>query len=153
LEWRTPPGSRDDGSFDGAALKDWVTKVKASCEESGHLVMALQRIGHVLRYYPPDPHGLWIHQSIADVLNTKDASEIRKGFEVELYNSRCAHAVDPQGGPEREIAKGYRKQAEEVELNGYPRFAATLKEIAASYDREAEHNVVTAHIESQILQD
>jgi hypothetical protein len=45
-------------------------------------------------------------------LNAKDASEIRKGFEIEL-----------------------------------------LKEIAASYDREAEHNVVTAHIESEILQD
>jgi hypothetical protein len=40
-----------------------------------------------------------------------------------------------------------------VELRGYPRLAATLKEIAASYDREAEHNVVTAHIESEILQD
>jgi hypothetical protein len=152
-QWQTPPGSREDGSFDGAALKDWVEIVKASCEESGHLVVALQRIGHVLRYYPPDPGGLWIHHSIAEVLNTKDASEIRKGFEVELFNSRGAHFVDPQGGPERELAKLYRKQAEDVELGGYPRLAATIKEIAASYDREAEHNVVTAHIESEILQD
>jgi hypothetical protein len=76
------------------------------------LVIALQHIGHVLRYSPPDPDGLWIHHSAAQVLNAKDASEIRKGFEIEL-----------------------------------------LKEIAASYDREAEHNVVTAHIESEILQD
>lgn len=124
LEWRTPPGSRGDGSVDGTALKDWVAKVKANCEESGHLVVALQRIGHVLRYYPPDPEGLWIHHSIAEVLNAKDASEIRKGFEVELFNSRGAHAVDPQGGPERELAKLYRKQAEEVELGGYPRFGS-----------------------------
>jgi hypothetical protein len=153
FQWQTPPGSRDDGSFEGAALKEWVAQVKTSCEESGHLVVALQRIGHVLRYYPPDPEGLWIHHSIAEVLNAKDASEIRKGFEIELFNSRGAHTVDPQGGPERELAKQYRKQAEEVELRGYARLAATLKEIAASYDREAEHNVVTAHIESQILQD
>lgn len=152
FQWQTPPGSRDDESFDGAALKEWVAEVKTSCEESGHLIVALQRIGHVLRYYPPDPDGLWIHHSIAEVLNAKDASEIRKGFEIELFNSRGAHAVDPQGGPERELAKSYRKQAEEVELRGYARLAATLKEIAASYDREAEHNVVTAHIESEILQ-
>lgn len=152
-EWQTPPGSRKGDSFDGAALKDWVERVKASCEESGHLVIALQRIGHVLRYSPPDPDGLWIHHSAAQVLNAKDASEIRKGFEIELFNSRGVHAVDPQGGPERELAKLYRKQAEEVELRGYPRLAATLKEIAASYDREAEHNVVTAHIESEILQE
>lgn len=153
FQWQTPPGSRDDGSFDGAALKEWVAQVKTSCEESGHLVVGLQRIGHVLRYYPPDPDGLWIHHSIAEVLNAKDASEIRKGFEVELFNSRGAHFVDPQGGPEQELAKLYRKQAEDVELRGYARLAATLKEIAASYDREAEHNIVTAHIESEILQD
>ncbi len=152
-EWQTPPGSREHGSFDGAALKDWVAKVKASCEESGHLIVALQRIGHVLKYSPPDPDGLWIHHSAAQVLNAKDAGEIRKGFEVELFNSRGVHAVDPEGGPERELAKLYRKQAEEVELRGYPRLAATMKEIAASYDREAEHNVATAHIESEILQD
>ena len=131
-EWQTPPGSRKDDSFDGAALKDWVEQVKASCEESGHLVIALKHIGHVLRYSPPDPDGLWIHHSAAQVLNAKDASEIRKGFEIELFNSRGVHAVDPQGGPERELAKLYRKQAEEVELRGYPRLAATLKEIAAS---------------------
>lgn len=111
------------------------------------------RIGHVLRYSPPDPDGLWIHHSAAQVLNAKDASEIRKGFEVELFSSRGAHFVDPQGGPERELAILFRKQAEEVELRGYPRFAATVKEIAASYDREAAHNIVTAHIEAEILQD
>ncbi|HEY6802182.1 MAG TPA: hypothetical protein VI306_01265 [Pyrinomonadaceae bacterium] len=152
-EWRTPPGSRADGSFDGATLKAWVAKVKASCEESGHLVVALQRTGHVLRYSPPDPDGLWIHHSVAQILNAKDASEIRKGFEIELFSSRGAHFVDPQGGPERELAKLYRKQAEEVELRGYARLAATLKQTAVSYDREAEHNIVTAHIESEILQD
>lgn len=152
MQWQTPPGSSDDGPFDGAALSEWVTQVKASLEESGHLVVGLQRVGHVLRYYPPDPDGLWIHHSIAEVLNARDASEIRKGFEVELFNSRGAHVVDPQGGPEREFAKLYRKQAEEVELRGYARLAATLKEIAASYDREAEHNVVTAHIEAEILE-
>lgn len=151
-EWRTPPGSREDGSFDGTALKDWVTKVQASSEESGHLVVASQRIGHVLRYSPPDPDGLWIHHSAAQVLNAKDASEIRKGYDIEVFNSRGAHFVDPSGSPERELAKLYRKQAEEVELRGYARLAATLKEIAASYNREAEHNVVTAHIESEILE-
>lgn len=153
FQWRRPPGSREDGSFDGTTLKDWVANVKTSCEDSGHLVVALQRIGHVLRYSPPDPDGLWIHHSAAQVLNAKDASEIRKGFEIELLNSRGAYVVDPQGGPERELAKLYRKQAEEVDLRGYARLAATMKEIAASYDREAEHNIVTAHIESEILDD
>jgi len=107
----------------------------------------------VLRYSPPDPDGLWIHHSAAQVLNAKDASEIRKGFEIELFNSRGAHVVDPQGEPERKLAKLYRKQAEEVELRGYARLAATMNEIAASYDREAEHNMVMSHIESEILDD
>jgi hypothetical protein len=138
FRWKTPPGTRKDGSFDGDCLNTWLKKVKADCAESGHLEVALERIGHVLFYSPPDPDGLWLHCSVASVLNAKDAADIRRGFEIEIFNSRGAYIVDPQGGPERELANTYRRQAEEVEMRGYHRLANTLKDVAASYDREAE---------------
>lgn len=150
-EWRTPPGTKKDGSFDGVALKTWFEQVEQRCTDSGHVEVTFQRVGHVLRYYPADPDGLFMHRAVAELLNRKDAGQVRKGFAVEIYNSRGAYAVDPNGGPERELASQYRKQAEEVDLRGYTRLAATFREVASGYDREAEHNIVAARMEDESL--
>ena len=76
-EWRTPPGLREDGSYDGKALTDWLEKVKTACAETGHLEVGLSRVGHVLVYTPSDPDGLWLHHSAAEALNAKDANDLR----------------------------------------------------------------------------
>jgi len=63
---------------------------------------------------------------------------MRNGFYIGILNSRGAHAVDPTGKPEKELAAKYRQQAEEVENARYYRFANTLKSLADSYEHEAE---------------
>jgi hypothetical protein len=136
--WSMPPGSCKDGTFDGDAFTAWLGTVKAACEESGHLEIAISRIGHVLIHSPPDPDGLWIHRSVATALNARDANDMRDGFRTELYNSRGVHWVDPTGQGERELTQKYRTQADEVEAHGYHRLASSLRELAASYEREAE---------------
>jgi hypothetical protein len=142
MEWKTPPGSQDDGTFNGDTLNAWLDQVKAVCSESGHLEIAMQQVGEVLFYSPPDPGGLWIHTAVASVLNAKDSVDMREGYEIEIFNSRGVHIVDQEGKPERELAKHYRTQAEEVEIRGYHRLATTLREAAVSYDREAERNIL-----------
>ncbi|TDA68680.1 MAG: hypothetical protein D9V47_07995 [Clostridia bacterium] len=137
-EWRTPPGSQKDGTFNGAALTAWLEEVKAACVESGHLEVALTMVGRVLIYTPPDPDGLWLHHSAAAALNAKDAKDMRDGFRTELFNSRGVHWVDPEGREERKLAEKYRTQAEQVEARGYHRLASSLKKLAASYERGAE---------------
>lgn len=144
-EWQTPPGYQADGTYDGDALASWLEKVKKECAETGHLEVAMTRVGHVLGHAPSDPDGLWIHRSAAAALNAKDANEMRIGFKSELYNSRGAHFVDPTGKPERELASKYQAQAEAVEVVGYHRLATTLRELAASYEREAEGLSSRAH--------
>jgi hypothetical protein len=137
MEWKTPPGTQDDGTFNGDALNAWLSEVKASCAESGHLKIAMQQVGEVLFYAPPDPDGLWIHNAAASVLNDRDADDMRQGYEIETINSRGVHTVDPEGKPERELARHYRTRAEEVEMRGYHRLATMLRGVAESYDREA----------------
>lgn len=139
--WCTPPGSLEDGSFNGDVLDAWIVEVKRLCGESGHLSVALSTAGKVLIYAPPDPSGLWIHHSVAKILNSKETSDMRSGFRTQLFNSRGVHWVDPTGNPERELADKYRKQADDLEAHGYHRFAETLRELAASYEREAERIV------------
>jgi hypothetical protein len=135
-EWRRPPGSLKDGTYNSDALFIWLEKVKASCEESGHLEIALTMVGHVLIYTPPDPSGLWIHKSAATALNAKDAKDMRDGFSTGLFNSRGVHSWT-SGQAERELAKDYIKKADEVDACGYYLLASSLRELASSYERDA----------------
>jgi hypothetical protein len=136
-KWRTTPGTQKDGTFKGAALIAWLEKVKATCAESGHLKSALLRVGHVLVFTPSDPDGLWLHRSAATVLNAKDAEDVRHGFTTELFNLRGFH-WGTAGKEEGELSEKYRDQAETTESAGYHRLANALRELAASYARDAE---------------
>lgn len=146
-EWRVPPGMRPDGSFSGDDLNKWLNSVKDICTESGHLEVALSHVGKALIHCPQDPGGLWIHLGAAAALDARDADQIRKGFRLGIVNSRGVHWVDPSGKPEKELASKYRQQANDVENQGYQRFAATLRDLADLYDKEAER-VISEHKKS-----
>lgn len=136
-EWRTPPGCRENGNYDGDPLTAWLNAVKKECTETGHLEIAMTMFGHVLVYAPADPDGLWIHRSVAGALNEKDAGDMRVGFRTELFNSRGTHGFTA-GQEERDLAANYRSQADAVEASGFHRVATTMRELAASYERDAE---------------
>ena len=136
-EWRTPPGCREDGGYDSAALAVWLDAVKKECVNTGHLEVAMMIVGHALIHTPSDPDGLWIHRSAAAALNAKDAGDMRDGFRTELFNSRGVHGFTA-GHEERELAAKYRTQADAVETARYHRLATTLRELAESYEHDAE---------------
>ena len=144
-EWRRPPGTQEDGTFEPEALRKWLGTVKKICEESGHLKIAMHQVGKVLFYSPADPKGLWIHEAVAEILNARDASDLRSGYEIETINSRGVHTVDPEGKAERELAEQYRDRAEKVELRGFQRLATTLRDVAESYDQDAERIIRRHH--------
>ncbi len=150
-EWRKPPGSQKDGTYSGEALTAWLEKVKSECEASGHLESALKMVGQVLVHTPPDPDGLWLHHSAAMALNARDANDMRDGFRTELFNSRGFHRVDPDGREERKLAKKYRAQAEEVESHGYHRLADSLRNLADSYEHDADRQASLGLRIEQIL--
>lgn len=143
-QWQMPPGQSESGAYNGELLNTWLATVKAICFETGHLEIAMTMLGHVLIYAPTDSDGLWIHRSVAKVLNAKDAGDMRDGFRTELYNSRGAHWVDPSGAPERELASKYYGKAEAVEAAGFHRLATVLRELAASYEYDAQRVVAQA---------
>ena len=135
--WRNPPGTKEDGSFDDNTLATWLLDVKILSPETGHLEVALVMFGHVLAYAPADPDGLWIRHSVAKVLNAKDADKIREGLPAELFNSRGVFTWTAGHG-ELELAAKYRDQADKVEGSGYHRLAGSLRIIASTYERDAE---------------
>ncbi len=137
-EWSVPPGTLDEGSFSPDAFEAWLKEMKESCEKTGHLEVAMSQLGQVLIYAPPDPEGLWIHKTVAEAFNAKDAEELRRGFETGVFNSRGAHWVDPTGKPEMDLAEEYNVKADEVEAAGFHRVAVTMRSLAETYSREAE---------------
>ena len=143
-EWKTPPGTQDNGSFDDAQFTNWLKRVIEICSETGHLEVAFINIGEVLIYCPADADGLWINHTVAEALNDRDAENMRDGFRTGIFNSRGVHMVDPAGKPERELAEQFRQKAEDVENAGFQRLAVMLRGLADSYDREAER-IIAEH--------
>lgn len=136
--WHTPPGTQKDGSFNEEKFLLWLEETKRICTESGHLEVALTTIGKVLFYCPPDGNGFWINKTVANVLNEKEAEDMREGFYLAVVNSRGMHFVDPTAAPEKTLAAKYKQQAEDTENECYHRLAQTLKKLSDSYIREAE---------------
>ncbi len=134
--WRLPPGTTDDGNFDGEKLKTWLRHVKEISAESGHLEVALIHIGEVLIHCPEDADGLWINRTAAEVLNSPDAEVMREGYEIAWFNSRGPYHTDPTGNQERELANKFQQKADDVENAGFWRLAANFKRLAKRYDQD-----------------
>lgn len=139
--WRTVPGTQADGTVDAAELASWWADVSAHCAETGHLGVAASRFGHVLAFAPSDPTGLWISRAVAEMLDGRDAKEIRRGFTTQLYNSRGIHSYT-SGAAEAGLAAAYDVKADEVERAGFHRLAAQVRELADGYRREATREAI-----------
>jgi len=137
-EWKRCPGTKDDGSFSIDEFNNWLNEARRLTEESGHTEVAQIQIGHVLTCAPPDPNGLWIHNTVASALNFRDTTEMRSGYTTQLFNDRGVHGFT-HGKEERILARENREKAEVLDSKGYTRFASAMREFADQYEREAEH--------------
>ena len=136
--WSTIPGSKkatDD--FDASAFTSWLSEVKKSTKASGHYPVAMSKIGEVLTFASSDPDGLWIHRSIAQELNARDAKEMRSGFRTRTFNRRGVFTFSA-GKEEFGLAHNFTAQADALEEAGFTRFAATIRELAKYYVQTAE---------------
>ena len=134
------PGLDEKGNLDVQKFQNWIQQVRNLCTKSGHLDVALLNIGKKLIHSPADgnaPNDLWIHKSIAKLLDSSENMHMREGFTNALYNSRGAHIIDPTGAPELQLAGKYSLQADELELYGYSRFAEAMRILAEQYKYEA----------------
>jgi hypothetical protein len=135
--WRRVPGTKPDDSFDPAAFNAWVTVAMAAATKSGHLRIAQSELGQTLPYAPADPNGLWIHASVAEVLNGKTTNAMRNGFTIELFNMRGVHGHSA-GRDERGIAAKFHQQADALDTAGFHRFGTAIRELAKQYERDAD---------------
>lgn len=137
-EWTLVPGADGKGGFDGIAFAKWLAEVRRISKQSGHLAITMDLVGKVLPYAPADLSGLWIHHSVAEALNAIESEEMREGFTCKLFNMRGVHGFTA-GKAELALAKNYHKRADALDEKGFQRFAASMREFAKSYERDAEY--------------
>jgi hypothetical protein len=137
-EWRTIPGSRDDGTVDGAALEHWLGAAREACKRLGRLDVALSRIGQAFSHAPADPDGTWIHHAVAAILDAPASEKIRDGFFTGIIDSRGAY-WGTKGEEERALAAKHKENANAID-HLYPRLSTTVRKIAKWYEALAEHD-------------
>ena len=138
--WNIAPGTKSDGTIDSDKLDTWFSAVKAASQEKDRYKIAMQLIGAALFYSPPDPDGLFIHHSVAELLH-REGDDLREGYYNEAIRSRGAHFVDPSGAPEFALENQYNEYALQIDTLGLFRFAEKLRLLAKLYHSEALRNI------------
>jgi hypothetical protein len=146
--WAILPGTAADGSFDGKRFVEWLAEAKQHTAASGHLKIAMSQLGQALAHAPADPSGLWIHRSIAEALNARDAKIMRNAFTTGLFNRRGTF-WGSAGEEERKIADGYRDKAKALTDEGFVRVADGVRKLADGYDRDAERQANESELDAE----
>lgn len=134
------PGTDWDGNFHGEVFDNWLSTVIAWAKENDRYEVSMQTIGNALSYVTFGDDGI-IDATIMAALNRIDNDELRRGYHLGIFNQRGFHVIDPEGKPEKELAKTFQMRAEAVEKVGYSRFAGLLRRIADSFLKEAEVHI------------
>jgi len=141
--WSIVPGTAKDGTFDPAALHKWIEEVRKLAEPSGHWEVAQTHIGNVLVHAPKDPNGLFMHRGAAAILDSNETDDMRRGYRIELFNSRGAY-VAGSGKADRDQQAVYEDKAQKMNAAGFTNIAATLRSLAQEYAHIVERHEKSA---------
>lgn len=149
--WRTVPGSREDGTIDADALKDWVRRAREAAQTSGRGAAGDRVIGRILSYSPAGLDGAWPHEAVRGVIEDVASKELEREFENGVYNRRgvVTKSLTEGGTQERKLAERYSGFAAAIR-DRWPRTAAMLRRIADRYCVEAEREDQRVELEADL---
>ena len=130
------PGIDQYGTFREDNFTTWIHKVEEICKTSGHLGVAQSVIGGYLINSPEDKSGLWINKTVARILDRNNSVSMRSGYNTGIRNARGMHAIDETGETEASLRDKWQNRADKIESLGFINLAASLRELAETYERE-----------------
>ena len=144
-DWAQVPGSDDQGVIDPVALEDWVKRARKLLAEAGRGEIGDSKIGEILSAAVREPDEPWPPKPAREVIELARSRALEQGFEVGVYNRRGVTVRMPQdgGGQERALAERYRRDSNTLRFD-WPRTAACLDRIAATYDVDANREDLSA---------
>lgn len=150
-DWRRLPGTREDGTVNGVALKSWVEAARSELNAKGRAQVGDQEIGQLLSASPSDPDGTWPCAPVRDLIETIASDDLDQGLSIGLYNSRGVTWRNPADGgvQERGLAERYAGLAAAA-TDRWPRTGAVLRRIAEGYRGEAQREDHGAALEEDL---
>ncbi len=133
---RRIPGTKEDGSIDGGALRKWIDDVRALGRLHGRIESTDHAIGELLAKCPAEKDGVWPCEPVRHALDAIASQDIAEGMSTGRYNLRGAHWRREGGQDERDLAAQYRGWAKAVAYQ-WPFTATFLEDLARTYDRQA----------------
>lgn len=140
-EWRIVPGTRADGTVDGAALNEWLDEARRLLTDADRRDVGELQIGEVLAHAPEDPDGTFPTLPVRDVLEAAPHNRFERGFSIGLFNKRgvTSRGLTDGGKQEYDLADKYESWAGAVQAT-HPRTASALRDLAESYREEGRRN-------------
>jgi hypothetical protein len=137
-DWRRVPGTMDDGKIDPQKLSSWVRSVRTKAAAVNRSDACDLTIGQILAYAPNESDGSWPCIPVREAIDSIESPEAERGFVLGVLNKRGGYskALGEDGRQERELASRYETYAKACETR-WPRTAAALRQVAASYREEA----------------
>lgn len=137
-EWRSLPGTREDGSVDGDQLMSWVRAARLAFADSGRAAVGDEQIGEVLACSPLGKDGAWPVEEVRDVIDMVGSPRLDNGVHIGRVNRRgiTSRGVFDGGDQERALEAQYRGWAEALSIQ-WPRTARILSGIADGYRDDA----------------
>ena len=136
--WNRVPGESDNGVIDEDVLRAWADKARELLAAADRLEAGEGQIGAILASSRRDADDVWPPEPVRNVLEHLDSRAVEGRMSTAKYNSRgvVSKAIDAGGEAEHELADGFEAQAKALR-DRWPRSAAVLDDLTASYRRDA----------------
>lgn len=140
-EWRVVPGIRPDGTVDEDALRSWAEAVRQEAKTQKYEDVADDRMGELFAHAPAESDGIWPCVALRKIIEDWKSEELESGICCERFNE---YQPDSLREPAEEktwddLVRKHRKHAEAL-AGRWPRTAALLRELAASYEGTARRH-------------
>lgn len=146
--WHRVPGLKENGTVDLEQLRNWVSQVRATSQESGRGKIADIKIGHVLAYAPKSSDGIWPDIAVREIIEEVASKQMERAIATGVFNKRgvWTKSIGEGGIQERQLAQTYQNYANAV-TDTHPRTATMLRSIAEGYISDAYREDIRAELE------
>ena len=133
--WKKIPGMREDGTIDGAKLREWIDAARALARECDRLEVADMHIGQLLAKYPENsPH--WPERTIFQVIEDINTEELKEGYSVGMLKKRGVTTRGAFDGGDIEYERaGYFGALASEHMCDYPNVSEVFRRLQDDYGR------------------